>query len=332
LNPVLLELKKIGIIPVIKIDDADKAVPLAKALIAGDIPCAEVTFRTAQGEEAMTRINREVPNILLGAGTVLSTEQVDKAVSAGAKFIVSPGFNPKVAAYCVRKGIPITPGCSTPSDIEQALELGIDVVKFFPAEQAGGLDYIKAIAAPYTTVSFIPTGGINAGNIAKYLAFEKIIACGGSWMVNADLINAGEFDRITGLCKEAMLSLMGFSLHHIGINAENEDAALKVADTFSAFFGFQSKAGATSLIVGDGIEVMKSPYLGKNGHIAIATNSVFRARAFFERRGIAFNNESAKTDAKGNLTAVYFKDEIGGFAVHLVTAKPTASPNTVQKK
>jgi 2-dehydro-3-deoxyphosphogluconate aldolase/(4S)-4-hydroxy-2-oxoglutarate aldolase len=140
-------------------------------------------------------------------------------------------------------------------------------------------------------------------------------------MVNADLINAGEFDRITSLCKEAMLSIMGFSLHHIGINAENEDAALKAADTFSAFFGFQSKAGATSLIVGDGIEVMKSPYLGKNGHIAIGTNSVFRAKTFFERRGIEFNNESAKTDARGGLLAVYFKDEIGGFAVHLVQKK-----------
>jgi 2-dehydro-3-deoxyphosphogluconate aldolase/(4S)-4-hydroxy-2-oxoglutarate aldolase len=324
LNPVLLELKKIGIIPVIKIDDADKAVPLAKALVAGDIPCAEVTFRTAQGEEAMTRINREVPGILLGAGTVLTTAQVDKAINAGAKFIVSPGFNPKVAAYCVQKGIPITPGCSTPSDIEQALELGLDVVKFFPAEQAGGLDFIKAVAAPYTTVSFIPTGGINAQNLAKYLAFEKILACGGSWMVNADLINSGEFDKITGLCKEAMLNLLGFSLVHIGINTKNEEAALKAANAFSALFGFQSRVGESSIFAGDGIEVMKSPWLGKNGHIAIATNSVFRAKAFFERRGIEFNNESAKTDVKGNLHAIYFKDEIGDFAVHLVTAKPTA--------
>ncbi|MDR1802129.1 MAG: bifunctional 4-hydroxy-2-oxoglutarate aldolase/2-dehydro-3-deoxy-phosphogluconate aldolase [Treponema sp.] len=332
MNPVLLELKKIGIIPVIKIDDADKAVPLAKALIAGDIPCAEVTFRTAQGEEAMTRINREVPGILLGAGTVLTTAQVDKAVNAGAKFIVSPGLNPKVAAYCVQKGIPITPGCSTPSDIEQALELGIDVVKFFPAEQAGGLDYIKAIAAPYTTVSFIPTGGINAGNIAKYLAFEKVLACGGSWMVNADLINAGEFDKITALCKEAMLNLLGFSLHHVGINADNMETALKVTTAFHSFFGFQTRMGTSSIFSGDYIEVMHSPYLGRNGHIAIGTNNVFRAKAFFERRGIEFNNESAKTDAKGNLHAIYFKDEIGGFAVHLVTAKPTASPNTVQKK
>jgi len=321
MNPVLLELKKIGIIPVIKIDDADKAVPLAKALVAGDIPCAEVTFRTAQGEEAMIRINREVPGILLGAGTVLTTAQVDKAINAGAKFIVSPGFNPKVAAYCVEKGIPITPGCSSPSDIEQALELGLTVVKFFPAEQAGGLDFIKAVAAPYTTVSFVPTGGINAGNIAKYLAFEKILACGGSWMVNADLINAGEFDKITALCKEAMLNLLGFSMVHIGINTENEEAAVKAAASFSALFGFQNKAGASSIFAGDGIEVMKSPWLGKNGHIAIATNSVFRAKAYFERRGIEFNNESAKTDAKDNLTAIYFKEEIGGFAIHLVQKK-----------
>ena len=197
MHTVLEELKKTGIIPVIKIDDAAKSVPLAKALISGGIPCAEITFRTAQGEEAMRRINQEVPDILLGAGTVLTTEQVDKAIAAGAKFIVSPGFNPKVVSYCIEKGIPIIPGCSCPTDIEQALKFGLEAVKFFPAEQAGGLDYIKAISAPYSSMYFIPTGGINAQNIAKYIKFEKILACGGSWMVNADLINAGEFDKIT---------------------------------------------------------------------------------------------------------------------------------------
>ena len=205
MHAVLEELKKIGIIPVIKIDDAAKAVPLAKALIAGNIPCAEVTFRTVQGEEAMRRINKEVPGILLGAGTVLTTEQVDKAVAAGAKFIVSPGYNPRVVSYCADKGIPITPGCVTPSDIERALEMGLEAVKFFPAEQAGGLEYIKAVAAPYSSMYFIPTGGINAQNIAKYSAFKKVLACGGSWMVNAELINAGEFEKITALCKEAVL-------------------------------------------------------------------------------------------------------------------------------
>ena len=192
MHSVLEALGKIGIVPVIKIDDATKAVPLAKALIAGGVPCAEITFRTHAGEEAIRRINKEVPDILLGAGTVLSVDQVDRAINAGAKFIVSPGFNPKVVSHCITKGIPITPGCSNPSDIEQALELGLDVVKFFPAEQAGGLDYIKAIAAPYTTLKFLPTGGINAANIANYIAYEKILASGGSWMVTADLINVDD--------------------------------------------------------------------------------------------------------------------------------------------
>ena len=326
MHAVLEELKKIGIIPVIKIDDAEKAVPLAKALVAGGIPCAEVTFRTAQAEDAISRINAELcsgaqPQILLGAGTVLTVEQADKAIAAGAKFIVSPGFNPKVVSHCVKRGIPITPGCSGPSDIEQALELGLDVVKFFPAEQAGGLEYIKAIAAPYPSLRFIPTGGINAQNIVKYIAFEKILACGGSWMVSADLIAAGEFDKITALCREAQLNLLGFQVVHVGINGENEDEAAKAANRFSALFGFPTKAGNSSIFAGDGIEITKSPYLGKNGHIAVATNCIYRAQAFFERQGVEFNPDSVKTDAKGNIAAVYLKEEIGGFAIHLMQRK-----------
>ena len=326
MHAVLEELKKIGIIPVIKIDDVEKAVPLAKALIAGDIPCAEVTFRTAQAEEAIARINAElcsgkVPEILLGAGTVLTTDQVDKAIAAGAKYIVSPGFNPKVVSYCVQKGIPITPGCTSPSDVELAMEMGLEVVKFFPAEQTGGLDYIKMLAGPYSSMNFIPTGGINAQNIAKYIAYEKILAVGGSWMVNADLINTGEFGKISSLCREARLNLLGFEMVHIGINMENEGAALKAANRFSALFGFPAKDGSSSIFAGPGLEIMKSPYLGKNGHIAIATNSIHRAKAFFEHQGMEFNPDGIKTDAKGNMVAAYFKEEIGGFAVHLVQKK-----------
>ena len=321
MHAVLEELRKIGIIPVIKIDDAAKAVPLAKALIAGGIPCAEVTFRTAQAAEAISLINKEVPDILLGAGTVLTTEQADKAIAAGAKFIVTPGFNPKIVSYCIEKKIPITPGCSNPSDIEQALELGLEAVKFFPAEQAGGLEYIKAIAAPYASMYFVPTGGINAQNIAKYIAYEKVLACGGSWMVSADLINAGEFDKISALCREAQLNLLGFELAHVGINMENDTAALNAANRFSALFGFQNKDGTSSVFSGSGVEIMKSPFLGKNGHIAIGTNCILRARAFFERQGIEFNDESIKKDAKGSVIAVYFKEEIGGFALHLLQKK-----------
>jgi len=204
MHKVLEELGKIGIVPVIKIDDAEKAVPLARALIAGGISCAEITFRTAQGEEAIRRIAREVPEILLGAGTVLTTDQAERAAAAGAKFIVSPGLNPKTASYCIEKKIPFAPGCVTPSEIEQALEFGFDLVKFFPAEQAGGLSYIKAVSAPYPGLKFMPTGGINADNIGKYMAFEKVHACGGSWMASAELINSGNFEKITALSREAV--------------------------------------------------------------------------------------------------------------------------------
>ncbi|AEF85750.1 khg/kdpg family aldolase/carbohydrate kinase, pfkb family [Treponema primitia ZAS-2] len=326
MEKIIEELGKIGIVPVIKIDDVEKSVPLAKALIAGGIPCAEVTFRTAEGEEAIRRINAEVPDILLGAGTVLSTDQVDRAINAGAKFIVSPGFNPKVVAYCIKKGIPIVPGCSNPSDIEQALEFGLDVIKFFPAEQSGGLEYIKAIAAPYTQLRFMPTGGINQNNIAKYTGYERIVACGGSWMVGADLINTGDFDRITQLCKEAVQAVLGFSVAHFGINTKNAETALKAANLFSALFGFTLKDGNSSIFASDNIEIMKETGLGANGHIGIGTNSLLRAIAWFERQGIKFNPGSAKKDNKGNITVIYLEEEIAGFAVHLVQRKSTTSP------
>ncbi|MDR2053780.1 MAG: bifunctional 4-hydroxy-2-oxoglutarate aldolase/2-dehydro-3-deoxy-phosphogluconate aldolase [Treponema sp.] len=318
---VLEELGKIGIVPVIKIDDPEKAVPLARALLAGGIPCAEITFRTEAGAEALGRICREVPEILCGAGTVLTLEQVDRAIAAGAKFIVSPGFNPRVVRHCIEKGVPIAPGCSNPSDMEAALEAALDVVKFFPAEQSGGLDYIKAVSAPYPSLKFMPTGGINAGNIASYLACEKVLACGGSWMVPAERVNAGDFDAVTALCREALAKVLGFSLAHVGINAANEEDALKAARLFETLFGFTQKAGTASVFAGEGIEIMKSPYLGRNGHIAIGTSSVKRGIAFLERRGFAFNAASAKTDSKGAVATIYLQDEIAGFAVHLVQKK-----------
>jgi 2-dehydro-3-deoxyphosphogluconate aldolase/(4S)-4-hydroxy-2-oxoglutarate aldolase len=321
MNEVLEELGKIGIVPVIKIDDVEKALPLAKALLAGGIPCAEITFRTAQGEEAIRRIHQGLPEILLGAGTVLTTDQVDRAVDAGARFIVSPGLNPRVVEHCIKRGVPVTPGCANPSDIETALEVGLDVVKFFPAEPAGGLAYIKAIAAPYPNLKFLPTGGINAANIGAYMAYEKIHACGGSWMVGADLINAGEFNAITLLCKEAVQKVMGFTMVHMGINGANETEARKAAAFFENFFGLPVRDGKKSLFAGDGIEIMKSPYLGKNGHIAIAVNNAVRAKAYLERSGLAFNQDSAAPDGKGGLNTIYLAEEIAGFAIHLVQKK-----------
>ena len=203
MNEILERIQKTGIIPVVALEDVKDALPLAQALCDGGLPCAEVTFRTAAAEESIRLMSEKFPDMLIGAGTVLTIEQVDRAVAAGARFIVSPGFNPKVVKHCVDKGIPITPGCSCPSDIEQALEFGLDVVKFFPAEPSGGLKMIKALAAPYNMVKFMPTGGINATNVKDYLAYDRILACGGSWMVKGDMIKAGDFEKITVLAKEA---------------------------------------------------------------------------------------------------------------------------------
>lgn len=204
MNKIIKQIKETGIVPVVVLNDAKDAEPLAKALCDGGLPCAEVTFRTDAAEESIRIMTEKFPDMLIGAGTVLTTEQVDRAVAAGAEFIVSPGLNPKVVKYCVNKGILIIPGCANPSDVEQAIEYGLEVVKFFPAEQAGGLAYIKAIAAPYVGMKFMPTGGINPDNVKEYLDYDRILACGGSWMVKSGFINAGEFDKIKARVEEAV--------------------------------------------------------------------------------------------------------------------------------
>lgn len=194
---------EVGVVPVVVLEDAKDAVPLAQALVEGGLPCAEVTFRTAAAEESIRLMAEKFPEMLVGAGTVLTTEQVDAAVKAGAKFIVSPGFDPEIVDYCLEKDIPVLPGCISPSEVAQAVKRGLKTVKFFPAEQAGGVAMLKAMAAPYTGIKFMPTGGINAKNLEDYLSFDKIVCCGGSWMVKGDMIRNGEFDKIQVMVKEA---------------------------------------------------------------------------------------------------------------------------------
>ena len=193
-----------GVVPVVVLNDAKDAEPLAQALVEGGLPVAEVTFRTDAAEESIKIMSTKYPDMLVGAGTVLTKEQVDRAIGAGAKFIVSPGFDPEIVDYCLEKGYPVYPGIITPSELAQAVKRGLEVVKFFPAEQFGGVSTIKALAAPYTQVKFMPTGGVNAKNLPDYLGFNKIIACGGSWMVKGDLVKAGEFDKIKEMTAEAV--------------------------------------------------------------------------------------------------------------------------------
>ena len=203
MNDILNQLEKCMIVPVVVLENAKDAKPLGEALCNGGLPCAEVTFRTEAAEESIRIMSESFPDMLVGAGTVLTTEQVDRAVNAGAKFIVSPGFDEEIVDYCLEKEITVLPGCATPSEVAKAVKRGLEVVKFFPAEQAGGLPMIKAMAAPYTMVKFMPTGGINPENVKDYLAFNKIFACGGSWMVKGELVKAGAFDKIKELTAEA---------------------------------------------------------------------------------------------------------------------------------
>lgn len=197
------QFEELGLVPVVVLEKTEDALPLAKALVSGGVPCAEVTFRTEAAPESIRLMAREYPEMLVGAGTVLTIDQVNQAVEAGAKFIVSPGFDPEIVDYCLAKKIPVFPGCITPSEVAQAVKRGLKIVKFFPAEQAGSLAMIKAMAAPYNNIRFMPTGGINLENLKDYLSCDKILCCGGSWMVKKDLIQKGEFDKIATLVKEA---------------------------------------------------------------------------------------------------------------------------------
>jgi len=200
-------LTAIGIIPVVSIPKLEHALPLAEALLAGGLPCAEITFRTAAAAESIAQISQRFPEMLLGAGTVLSVEQVNTALDSGATYIVSPGTTPAVVAHCVSKNVPIYPGVCTPTEIELALNSGAEVLKFFPAEAAGGTNFLKAVCAPYRHVRFIPTGGIDLKNIGNYLAIPQVVACGGSWMVKPELINAGDFAAIEQLAREAVVAV-----------------------------------------------------------------------------------------------------------------------------
>ena len=307
----------IGIVPVVKIDDAAKAVPLAKAMIKGGIPCAEITFRTAAAEQAIKNITKEVPEMLVGAGTVINPELAEKAVNAGAKFIVSPGFGPATVEWCIKHDIPVTPGVCTPSEIERGLSYGLDVLKFFPAEASGGVNMLKNLAGPFPQVKFMTTGGINAANLADYAKATNVLAIGGSWMVKSDLIESENWDEITRLCKEAVLTLQGIELVHVGINTKGEKECEAAVQSF-AKLGMSINRGNSSVFMDKSIEVMPRMFLGANGHIAFKCYDLERTAYFLKNQGFTVNEETVKKDAKGKMKVFYLNEEIGGFAIHFI--------------
>jgi 2-dehydro-3-deoxyphosphogluconate aldolase/(4S)-4-hydroxy-2-oxoglutarate aldolase len=317
MHETLRKIGEIGIIPVVAIDDAANAERLGRALLAGGLPVVEITFRTEAAEESIRILSRRVPEILVGAGTVLSTGQADQAVAAGAAFIVAPGFNPTLVDYCIEKGIPVTPGISSPSEIAMALERGLEVLKFFPAKASGGIEFLKSIAAPFGNVRFIPTGGVEPGNMKEYLAFPRVHAVGGTWIATGPTIAAGNFEEITRLAREAVTLSLGFELAHVGINEADSAKALGGASAMGDLFSFVVKDGNSSAFAGTGFEFMKGPFLGAHGHIAISTLSIPRAIAHLAKKGVGIRKETAK-EKEGRLIAVYLDREISGFAIHLL--------------
>ena len=307
-----------GLVPVMKFKNASDAVPACRAVSRGGLNVAEITFRTDAAEEAIRAVCAAFPDMIVGAGTVTTVEQAQRARQAGAQFIVMPGFNPKVVSWCVEQGVPVVPGVNDPSGIEAAMELGLNCVKFFPAEASGGVKFLKAVHAPYANVTFMPTGGVNEDNLCEYLAVPGVIACGGSWMVPSDAVEKGDCDTVESLVRRAVQKMLRFRLAHVGINTGSAEHALATAELLARLFGFEAKEGGSSVMSASAVELMKVAGHGTNGHIGIATSSVDRAVYFLERKGFAFDAQSEKRDPNGARKIVYFRDEIAGFAFHLV--------------
>ena len=293
MNPIVEKVYQIGIIPVIAFNSVDEALPLCKALAEGGLPAAEVTFRTACAEECIRKIHEEMPEMLLGAGTVLTCEQADRAMAAGASFIVAPGFDPEVCKHVIDKGGIMMPGTCSAGEMQQAMNMGCEALKFFPAEANGGVGMLKNIGAALK---------------------------GARWMCKSDVIKAGDWAKITAQSKEAVDTMLGLKLLHVGINTGNEEEAMKVANLIGAMLNMKVAPGNSSIFVGNKeFEIMKKPGRGTNSHIAIGCNNVDRAIYHLSQRGVKFDLDS-KNVKNGKTVACYMADEIAGFAFHLVQA------------
>lgn len=311
------ELKKrlhdLGILPVVKLEDASLAVQLGKALRAGGINGAEITFRTDQAVPALQALRQAFPDMLLAAGTVLNVEQAKAAKEAGADLLVSPGIDPEILDWAKKNDMPVLPGCSSASDVMVAANHGLDAVKLFPAEAAGGLPLVRALSGPFPTMQFVPSGGIGRENVSDWLKEPQVLAASGSWMVTGN-----DPAAVAALADEAMKTVLELKLAHIGINADNETQAHRIAQFFETVFGFGARENPASIFSDTYVEILKSPYLGQKGHIAISTPDVERAVAYLENKGIVFNKESTVLRESGCIQAIYLEQEIGGFAIHLV--------------
>ncbi|QTQ14735.1 bifunctional 4-hydroxy-2-oxoglutarate aldolase/2-dehydro-3-deoxy-phosphogluconate aldolase [Treponema parvum] len=321
LPEIFKKIRDIGIMPVIKLDKAEDAVPLAKALSKGGIPMAEVTYRSSAAEASIKAMVKECPDMLVGAGTVTTVDQAKSAIAAGAKFVLAPGFDPAVVDYCLSKKVPMIPGISDASQVEAAIAKGLKVVKLFPASVVGGTSMLKALAGPFADMMFVPTGGINTENVVEYAKQPNVLAVGGSWMVKTDMINEGKWDEITADCKEAVKVMQGFKFAHMGMNATDENPAEAISEKI-AVFGLPSKPGNSSIFNAADIEIMRKNGRGVHGHVGIRCANVDRSVAYLAQFGFKPVEETmthiSKDDPNSPLKFCYLLPEINGFAFHLV--------------
>ena len=319
-NEILTKIYENGVLPVIAINDLDTAIPLAQACMETGLNAIEITYRTDCAAEALKAIKKAYPEMIVGAGTVLTTEQADEAMSIGVDFIVTPGFNPDVVKYVVSKNFPIVPGVSCASQIEQAMALGLDTVKFFPAEQSGGVPALKAFNGPYKKLRFIPTGGMTIDNFTTYTSLSNVVAIGGSFMIKKDHIASKDVEAMKQDINVVIDRLLNLRLVHIGLNCKNEDEAVSVAKQLEQFFHMPYVIGNSNVFSGvKEFELMKNGGRGTNGHIAIGVSDIDRGIHYLEKRGVKFNPDSLMM--KGTMkNAIYFEDEILGFAFHIVKA------------
>ncbi|WP_333651961.1 keto-hydroxyglutarate-aldolase/keto-deoxy-phosphogluconate aldolase [Lacrimispora sp.] len=317
MNTVLNEIQKIGILPTAMLDDARNALPLADALCKGGIPCVVINFCDETTGEAICEIMKTFPQMIVGSGAVTNVKQACLAIDAGAHFITSPIFDPAVIEYCKDRNIEIIPRVSGSAHVESALSLGLGAVSILPESLTDGIHTIQTMSRLYPSIGFIPEGSICEKDTESYLELNNIFACSNNQIAKKEWIQAGEFNRIERMAKESVRDMMGFEVSHIGINCGSSEEAEKTAGVFETMFGFPKDPGPSSVYAGTFLECMKPPHLGTNGHIAIATNSIIRAKNYFEAMGYEFNESSAKF-SEGNMIVIYFKEEIGGFAVHIL--------------
>ena len=313
MDKILEKIREYGVIPLVTLDDPQDAYVLGRALTDCSLPIVEITFRSGAAEEAIRILRSTYPDMLVGAGTVLDADMAERAIKAGAQFVLAPGMNPGMIEYCLAEEIPVFPGCMTPTDLGQAQNLGLKVVKIFPFMQLGGIPMLKAISAPFGKMEFLATGGINDENLASSLAFPRMAACGGSWLIKKEKLRKGDLEGLKSDINRTLTAMLGLRFAHLGINY-----GMEAAKTLEQILNVQTLWGQTSGFTGDYVEAVKTAGQGKNGHIAVGTCDIGRAIFYLQRKGFGIQTESVKKNEAGHILAAYLKEDAGGFAVHLL--------------